>query len=220
MIGSQKFVPLVSGTTWRFAHTIETCCDWLSKFVPLVSGTTICFNTLRPSSLWLALKSLYLWYLEQLIRWQAVPHLCCDWLSKVCTFGIWNNIHTVSCWLESVVIGSQKFVPLVSGTTLSSRKRQVLVVIGSQKFVPLVSGTTKWKNIGIKLLWLALKSLYLWYLEQRAICPSSLFPSCDWLSKVCTFGIWNNFSYNFWFTPWLWLALKSLYLWYLEQLQL
>ena len=91
MIGSQKFVPLVSGTTKLSAEVLTI-------------------------ALWLALKSLYLWYLEQRLVQQQV--------------------------YKGVVIGSQKFVPLVSGTTLSL----VLAYL--------------------ELLWLALKSLYLWYLEQ------------------------------------------------------
>ena len=66
----------------------------------------------------------------------------CDLLSKVSTFGIWNNV-------------------LVSGMPLQ------YVVTCSQKLVPLVSGTTY-------------------------ILRASLPCSCDLLSKVSTFGIWNN----------------------------
>ena len=167
MIGSQKFVPLVSGTTFiEFFHLL--------------------------SPLWLALKSLYLWYLEQLLNSLVNFVTCCDWLSKVCTFGIWNNISLSFIHCNAVVIGSQKFVPLVSGTTYE----------GIFVFV---------------LLWLALKSLYLWYLEQRRRYTRYWCPSCDWLSKVCTFGIWNNLWVIDNTTITVVIGSQSLYLWYLEQ---
>jgi len=65
----------------------------------------------------LALKSLYLWYLEQRASEGLIDIGGCDWLSKVCTFGIWNNLYAAEQGANFVVIGSQKFVPLVSGTT-------------------------------------------------------------------------------------------------------
>ena len=120
------------------------------------------------TKLWLALKSLYLWYLEQLHGSTLSPCHGCDWLSKVCTFGIWNNPYIYV-------------------------DKEGVVVIGSQKFVPLVSGTTpNWLMLVMWLLWLALKSLYLWYLEQLFVTGQGTLKGCDWLSKVCTFGIWNN----------------------------
>ena len=41
----------------------------------------------------------------------------CDLLSKVSTFGIWNNWHNLHYPQPLVVTCSQKLVPLVSGTT-------------------------------------------------------------------------------------------------------
>ncbi len=41
----------------------------------------------------------------------------CDLLSKVSTFGIWNNADRKRDWKKPVVTCSQKLVPLVSGTT-------------------------------------------------------------------------------------------------------
>ena len=120
-------------------------------------------------TLWLALKSLYLWYLEQLLYWSVMLRPRCDWLSKVCTFGIWNNSSFGSYWNVSVVIGSQKFVPLVSGTTYL-----VFYVIHHP-------------------LWLALKSLYLWYLEQLDL-NISLFSSGLYRKlqlKKTLFRTWN-----------------------------
>ncbi len=194
--------------------------------------------------MWLALKSLYLWYLEQLTGFDMSAPDSCDLLSKVCTFGIWNNITVLYVSSPSVVTCSQKFVPLVSGTTVSivhllfvmlwlALKSLYLwyleqrikvnanwwwVVTCSQKFVPLVSGTTFFSfSILSGWLWLALKSLYLWYLEQRTDSSAAYCYRCDLLSKVCTFGIWNNWWGWAKYCDRLWLALKSLYLWYLEQ---
>ena len=168
VIGSQKFVPLVSGTTNNSSDHVNEVVIGSQKFVPLVSGTTSRINTLPVSRLWLALKSLYLWYLEQRESDNFAGKRGCDWLSKVCTFGIWNNHWRNEERWRSVVIGSQKFVPLVSGTT------------------------PNWLMLVMWLLWLALKSLYLWYLEQLFVTGQGTLKGCDWLSKVCTFGIWNN----------------------------
>ena len=142
MIGSQKFVPLVSGTT------------------DSVEGESI-------EQLWLALKSLYLWYLEQPFSFVHCFHLCCDW-------------------------NSQKFVPWYLEQLYYPKSNCLSVVIGSQ-------------------------SLYFWYLEQQKTILKAVGSSCDWLSKVCTFGIWTTWNRFKKTNSWLWLALKSLYLWYLEQ---
>ena len=170
MICSQKFVPLVSGTTlqsckrwssplwfalkslylWyleqrHFAHCyLGVRCDLLSKVCTFGIWNNTLKKWITAKRLWFALKSLYLWYLEQLITSSVSRYHSCDLLSKVCTFGIWNNTYE---------------------STLSTE----MVVICSQKFVPLVSGTTRW-----------MKTTGRW--------------SCDLLSKVCTFGIWNNLS--------------------------
>ena len=137
------------------------------KFVPLVSGTTY-YNLIPPrDTLWLALKSLYLWYLEQRIFVLLASFWRCDWLSKVCTFGIWNN--------------------------------KVLIRICERKLWLALKSLYLWYleqpfyfQLLPCVLWLALKSLYLWYLEQRQALSVSEVLCCDWLSKVCTFGIWNN----------------------------
>ena len=212
----------IRNNAWLSMMHLSSVVTCSQKFVSLVSGTTKAWTRDGHSRLWLALKSLYLWYPEQHFSELFLKKKSCDLLSKVCIFGIRNNPSTFGMKAIYVVTCSQKFVSLVSGTT---RRRDIM---------------------GVQVLWLALKSLYLWYPEQHRDIYQSDQLCCDLLSKVCIFGIRNN---ELWTSPvpfsvvtcsqkfvslvsgtteairlfiekQLWLALKSLYLWYPEQLLL
>ena len=119
------------------------------------------------TELWIALKSWYLWYSEQLI--------------------VGSNAE------PSVVNCSQKLISLIFGTTEYEQKMN------------------KW------MLWIALKSWYLWYSEQHNRPKLFWRECCELLSKVDIFDIRNNILPLFYFQQQLWIALKSWYLWYSEQ---
>ena len=63
----------------------------------------------------------------------------------------------------------------------------------SQKLISLIFGTTYFLNKNDRfLLWIALKSWYLWYSEQPTISHPLLACCCELLSKVDIFDIRNN----------------------------
>ena len=94
----------------------------------------------------------------------------------------------------------------------------VRVVNCSQKLISLIFGTTDSENFsGARQLWIALKSWYLWYSEQRYSSHIHVSYSCELLSKVDIFDIRNNLATVIVVVQELWIALKSWYLWYSEQ---
>ena len=214
------------------------------KLISLIFGTTKTSIILPFSRLWIALKSWYLWYSEQLQK----------------THGY--NKRVVNC--------SQKLISLIFGTTQAfnryiwrllwialkswylwyseqhrlNRMTANVVVNCSQKLISLIFGTTRqYSTPQPAQLWIALKSWYLWYSEQRRSIRYGWTKSCELLSKVDIFDIRNNMltsnscTYNvvncsqklisliFGTTRQrcciilmrLWIALKSWYLWYSEQ---
>ena len=94
-----------------------------------------------------------------------------------------------------------------------------IVVNCSQKLISLIFGTTCGKCIECrKQLWIALKSWYLWYSEQLGTQDSeqSTVVNCSQKLISLIFGTTEAFSTIY--TYQLWIALKSWYLWYSEQL--
>ncbi len=164
------------------------------KLGSLIFGTTENLTISHNYALWIAFKSWSLWYSEQPISSKDLPTRRCELLSKVGIFDIRNN-----------------FMKCIK---------------------PLLS------------LWIAFKSWYLWYSEQLPIYWYSVSCRCELRSKVGIFDIRNNaFALNatllrvvncfqklvslifgtttaqgyIWHTL-LWIAFKSWYLWYSEQL--
>ena len=140
-------------------------------------------------------------------------------LSKICIFVVWNNTKPTHQYRYNVVNCFQKFVSLLSETTNMLHKhrfhtlwiafknlylcclKQLIVLLSFfsavvncfQKFVSLLSETT-WKMCILTdvWLWIAFKNLYLCCLKQRR-CLSLVTPkSCELLSKICIFVVWNN----------------------------
>ena len=68
------------------------------------------------------------------------------------------------------------------------------------------------------MLWIAFKSLYLWYSKQQDVEKFAEGYGCELLSKVYIFDIRNNTSPGIGKGYMLWIAFKSLYLWYSKQL--
>ena len=153
-------------------------------------------NHLMPRGwkLWIAFKSLYLWYSRQ--RWETRSYI------------FW----VVNCF--------QKFISLIFETTENSRLKKVdccellskvyifdirdnwvgvlpsllLVVNCFQKFISLIFETTTLPLVTSKLrLWIAFKSLYLWYSRQPVKNFSESSQSCELLSKVYIFDIRDNY---------------------------
>ena len=190
------------------------------KLISLIFGTTHIVMFIICVWLWIALKSWYLWYSEQRQWSYKVGRQCCELLSKVDIFDIRNNSTGKGTKQQEVVNCSQKLISLIFGTTGSLIGR---CVVG---------------------LWIALKSWYLWYSEQHTVLQAMLDAGCELLSKVDIFDIRNNsvkmlpvrkqvvncsqklISLIFGTTIvhksrekiLLWIALKSWYLWYSEQL--
>jgi len=214
------------------------------KLISLIFGTTYWRRGPKDNMLWIALKSWYLWYSEQLSTYIHLTHFSCELLSKVDIFDIRNNNMAYTTHALSVVNCSQKLISLIFGTTR-----------------PAIEAAES-------VLWIALKSWYLWYSEQLenrvkrerwvVNCSQKLISlifgttyielyqgelCCELLSKVDIFDIRNNaggsdkaaacvvncsqklISLIFGTTcclsvdhlPSLWIALKSWYLWYSEQ---
>ena len=112
------------------------------KFVSLLSETTLPFEVMLYDALWIAFKNLYLCCLKQLKRCNKPSRIRCELLSKICIFVVWNNCR-------------------------QKDKGTVLVVNCFQKFVSLLSETTINQDSGNQT-------------------------SCELLSKICIFVVWNN----------------------------
>ena len=142
--------------------------------------------------MWIALKSWYLWYSEQLF------------------------IRFFSC--ERVVNCSQKLISLIFGTTPRLLLRWPLCCELLSK-VDIFDIRNNMDGIEVcqDLLWIALKSWYLWYSEQLTFSIVILYHVVNCSQKLISliFGTtWILWSY---LPNLLWIALKSWYLWYSEQ---
>ena len=91
------------------------------KFVSLIFWTTNVYLLVRVGLLWIAFKSLYLWYSEQHGERVTILIVCCELLSKVCIFDILNNKWISTEWIDGVVNCFQKFVSLIFWTTNYNR---------------------------------------------------------------------------------------------------
>ena len=143
--------------------------------------------------LWIAFKSLYLWYSEQPARYFSdCPHRC-ELLSKVCIFDILNNTLSSSSLVSKLWIAFKSLYLWYSEQLEELYIEQMMVVNCFQKFVSLIFWTTYTgtENRNVQL-WIAFKSLYLWYSEQPLPVVDILSPCCELLSKVCIFDILNN----------------------------
>ena len=192
MLSKVCIFDILSNDAWRLQYQ-QLVVNCFQKFVSLIFWATLLGCSLFRNQLWIAFKSLYLWYSEQQ---QPKPNnngKCCELLSKVCIFDILSN--------ENQQIN-----------------KSCLVVNCFQKFVSLIFWATSVEyNYRIFELWIAFKSLYLWYSEQLRSSYRSNGRSCELLSKVCIFDILSNHQGESAFTIELWIAFKSLYLWYSEQ---
>ena len=189
------------------------------KLISLIFGTTSFAKTVTERGLWIALKSWYLWYSEQPQHLDSRSFSCCELLSKVDIFDIRNNRIKWLSTASIVVNCSQKLISLIFGTTqgvvvntnlwlwiaLKSwylwyseqptvQGWQLLLVVNcSQKLISLIFGTTPGSRSQYQsLLWIALKSWYLWYSEQQSYKRLHHGTSCELLSKVDIFDIRNN----------------------------
>ena len=190
------------------------------KLISLIFGTTISGSFPTLPKLWIALKSWYLWYSEQPVIDSGTCVMSCELLSKVDIFDIRNNLKHYNRPRTFVVNCSQKLISLIFGTTITCCL------------------------IYLVRLWIALKSWYLWYSEQHVAGRLWAICCCELLSKVDIFDIRNNIlskpycrclvvncsqklislifgttgANSIWQHDLLWIALKSWYLWYSEQL--
>ena len=120
--------------------------------------------------LWIAFRSLYLWYSKQQTWRRRKLIFCCELLSKVYIFDIRNNNREKFPIWEWVVNCFQKFISLIFETTWH------------------LYTWNRWA------LWIAFKSLYLWYSKQHVRKKPVLVKGCELLSKVYIFDIRNNVS--------------------------
>ena len=141
------------------------------KFISLIFETTIIFFIVMYILLWIAFKSLYLWYSRQLGCRSLDWPLRCELLSKVYIFDIRDNRASGSFRKERVVNCFQKFISLIFETTIEFMSQEAIK------------------------LWIAFKSLYLWYSRQRAMWDDAKRGGCELLSKVYIFDIRDNNSY-------------------------
>ena len=140
---SQKLISLIFGTT-KFSRGVTLRgCELLSKvdifdirnnvsfslvssnsvvncsqkLISLIFGTTALSIASAKLVLWIALKSWYLWYSEQLKQIQQRSKFSCELLSKVDIFDIRNNTGVHATQGLKVVNCSQKLISLIFGTT-------------------------------------------------------------------------------------------------------
>ena len=138
------------------------------KFVSLIFWATGYADSNDTLRLWIAFKSLYLWYSEQLYLFYPLSKTRCELLSKVCIFDILSNNKCFGSYFTLVVNCFQKFVSLIFWAT-----RLIYHLLHT------------W-------LWIAFKSLYLWYSEQPLEFGKIKASRCELLSKVCIFDILSN----------------------------
>ena len=138
------------------------------KFVSLLSETTLYRASCSMRLLWIAFKNLYLCCLKQRLRTPRRYVRCCELLSKICIFVVWNNVELSLNRLDVVVNCFQKFVSLLSETTQLSACMM------------------------FAMLWIAFKNLYLCCLKQPLDKVGFAPKSCELLSKICIFVVWNN----------------------------
>ena len=151
---------------WVLSSSSVVNC--FQKFVSLLSETTYCCINTCGNGLWIAFKNLYLCCLKQRRYLRSSLHYCCELLSKICIFVVWNNIILANANNNSVVNCFQKFVSLLSETT------------------KLHGYIWRYK------LWIAFKNLYLCCLKQLNFTGIYGGTSCELLSKICIFVVWNN----------------------------
>ena len=162
------------------------------KLISLIFGTTDNFDDMKELLLWIALKSWYLWYSEQLGCYVNAIQISCELLSKVDIFDIRYNMPIWGIICGMVVNCSQKLISLIFGTTVSllllskgvvnclkswylwysnntnpSGIDILWVVNCSQKLISLIFGTTLPKLPENYPVVNCLKSWYLWYSEQQ-----------------------------------------------------
>ncbi len=88
----QKLVSLIFGTTKNdFIIKGYGVVNCFQKLVSLIFGTTCSSSTSASDLLWIAFKSWYLWYSEQLFPVPDMSSGRCELLSKVGIFDIRNN---------------------------------------------------------------------------------------------------------------------------------
>ena len=175
--------------------TISTLVvNCFQKFVSLIFWATKPCDAYVGVQLWIAFKSLYLWYSEQQANWLLWRLSSCELLSKVCIFDILSNLTASNNILEVVVNCFQKFVSLIFWAT------------------PSIKGGPSHS------LWIAFKSLYLWYSEQplKEFISATKVVNC--FQKFVSLIFWATLMAQMVDTAALWIAFKSLYLWYSEQL--
>ena len=217
----QKFVSLIFWTTINTYINRFSSCELLSKvcifdilnncMLPIISQTQVvnCFQKFVSlifwttekiwqrawSPLWIAFKSLYLWYSEQRIGKMDIIKVGCELLSKVCIFDILNNAIIDGVTLKELWIAFKSLYLWYSEQHLEVNSHEHPVVNCFQKFVSLIFWTTPVSGTtSMRRLWIAFKSLYLWYSEQQWM--PRLIPElrCELLSKVCIFDILNNIN--------------------------
>ena len=151
--------------------SIKHGCELLSKvYIFDIRNNSFMWNNLR-CSLWIAFKSLYLWYSKQLRCFNLLDDPGCELLSKVYIFDIRNNCCECCQARLAVVNCFQKFISLIFETTIS----------------PATAGAYQ--------LWIAFKSLYLWYSKQHVRDFLPVEKCCELLSKVYIFDIRNNLCF-------------------------
>ena len=95
----------------------EYVVNCFQKFISLIFETTKIVVRAVVYWLWIAFKSLYLWYSKQLRRKFSKATDCCELLSKVYIFDIRNNKKKFSYSMGKVVNCFQKFISLIFETT-------------------------------------------------------------------------------------------------------
>ena len=164
------------------------------KLISLIFGTTLTVGAVARGRLWIALKSWYLWYSEQLLRVEQSRTESCELLSKVDIFDIRNNKDSSKTYGLMLWIALKSWYLWYSEQPHSFSGKCFRVVNCSQKLISLIFGTTRNpKHIRHNPLWIALKSWYLWYSEQLRNLKNNFIYCCELLSKVDIFDIRNNF---------------------------
>ena len=142
-------------------------CELLSKVYIFDIRNNKCLALIRIGKLWIAFKSLYLWYSKQRADLTTQQQVRCELLSKVYIFDIRNNAGCLKVLTGYVVNCFQKFISLIfETTTLNWWMRTKCCELLSKVYIFDIRNNTRIYRRVCKWLWIAFKSLYLWYSKQ------------------------------------------------------
>ena len=190
----QKFISLIFETTYvMMLSGQKQVVNCFQKFISLIFETTSLPVWANPLALWIAFKSLYLWYSKQPRNNDITFTAGCELLSKVYIFDIRNNLGRKKPLFGYVVNCFQKFISLIFETTTSSANS---LSLGCELLSKVYIFDIRNNNhLTLNLIYLVVncfqKFISLIFETTQKI-RMNRATGCELLSKVYIFDIRNN----------------------------